>query len=360
MKNSINFTTRALTRGVYYRCLQDRALKFARQYPGEKCIKKTHVSQCSERHLLRGETLPGLARVRVHDDLLLLHRRARVHVTRLGEREKSAVGAFLEQKLLPALSVPVFAIIYRSLLHRQRQHLDDEIGLGLVHPGEVQLDVLADVLVLARYVVAVRARRCHSLDTVTALVRVHGVLVGGGERAALTTDQVGVGLTRRRDDAFPLHEQQALLVLIGGLYRGIVRAIVASRRGAIGVIVRPQGFPRADGNRDRGRIHAVTVHGNSVILVLPAQCLRLRVRLVFPQVLHVIRVVLDRVVAYVAAITLLRAVQRQVDPVLFALLEGRRAFMALVSLLLQATITQITRINKVWVPTHEDIRIRVL
>ena len=55
-------------------------------------------------------------------------------------------------------------------------------------------------------------------------------------------------------------------------------------------------------------------------------------------VLDEVREVLHGVVAVVALVALLRAVKGKVDFVLLALLEGARAFMALVALLLHAAV----------------------
>lgn len=76
-------------------------------------------------------------------------------------------------------------------------------------------------------------------------------------------------------------------------------------------------------------------------------------------VLSVVRVVLHRVVAFVAPIALLCAVEGQMNAILLALLERRRTFMALVAFFLHHTISETARINEVRIASHAGAELRI-
>lgn len=88
----------------------------------------------------------------------------------------------------------------------------------------MQSYVFTDVLVLTRHVVAVRTRRCESLDSVTSSVSIERLLVRTGERTILTSHEFVARVDRSRcpSSTFLLHHDHRLFVLIGRLHGGVV------------------------------------------------------------------------------------------------------------------------------------------
>lgn len=239
----------------------------------------------------------GLAGGQIHHDFLGFGRAQGERC--LSSRQENLIVAFLEQN--HGLLGLVNLIARRQFPQFQRNLVDNDVSLGLVEPGEVKLNVILHHLVLSRIVVAVRARfrGDGQANSVASLVHVEALLVLGVERAIVASQSLRRGTIARRQNALLLHQQQRLLVLIGQSLR---RAVVVGR-----VDGPLEGLSAA-----RSRAVARLVVGGDNIVLLAAQSVVVLV--LGGHVLHELRVIARREVAVLAVVfsvcLLQRAIQR--------------------------------------------------